>query len=119
MRCRQWAFHAAMRVVLPKILGLTVALPLLVLWTSAVALFGGMLAALLQLDLSLIYFLDNLPRAVPVANLVIGLSKGVVFGFVIAVGRLPLRPARQAEYGKPVGQYDQRGGDGDHYGDPG
>jgi phospholipid/cholesterol/gamma-HCH transport system permease protein len=50
-----------------------------------VALFGGMLAALLQLDLSLIYFIENLPRAVPVANLVIGLSKGVAFGFVIAV----------------------------------
>ena len=75
----------SIRVVLPKIFGLTVAMPLLVLWTSAVALFGGMLAALLQLDLSLAYFLDNLPRAVPVANLVIGLSKGVVFGFVIAV----------------------------------
>lgn len=75
----------SIRVVLPKIFGLTVAMPLLVLWTSAVALFGGMLAALLQLDLSLVYFLDNLPRAVPVANLIIGLSKGVVFGFVIAV----------------------------------
>jgi phospholipid/cholesterol/gamma-HCH transport system permease protein len=75
----------SIRVVLPKIFGLTVAMPLLVLWISAVALFGGMLAALLQLDLSLVYFLDNLPRAVPVANLVIGLSKGVVFGFVIAV----------------------------------
>ncbi|AXS80398.1 ABC transporter permease [Dechloromonas sp. HYN0024] len=75
----------SIRVVLPKILGLTVAMPLLVLWTSAVALFGGMLAALLQLDLSLVYFLDNLPRAVPVANLLIGMSKGVVFGFVIAV----------------------------------
>ena len=75
----------SLRVVLPKIFGLTVAMPLLVLWTSAVALFGGMLAALLQLDLSLVYFLENLPRAVPVANLVIGLAKGVVFGFVIAV----------------------------------
>lgn len=75
----------SIRVVLPKVLGLTVAMPLLVLWTSAVALFGGMLAALLQLDLSLIYFLENLPRAVPVANLFIGLGKGLVFGFVIAV----------------------------------
>lgn len=75
----------SVRVVLPKILGLTAAMPLLVLWTSAVAMLGGMLAALLQLDLSLVYFLENLPRAVPVANLVIGLSKGVVFGFVIAV----------------------------------
>lgn len=75
----------SIRVVLPKVLGLTAAMPLLVLWTSAVALFGGMLAALLQLDLSFAYFLDNLPRAVPVANLVIGLCKGIVFGFVIAV----------------------------------
>ena len=73
------------RVVLPKIAGLTAAMPLLVLWTSASALLGGMLAALLQLDLSLAYFLDNLPRAVPVANLYIGLGKGVVFGFIIAL----------------------------------
>ena len=73
------------RVILPKVAGLTVAMPLLVLWTSAVALFGGMLAALMQLDLSLFYFLDNLPRVVPVANLLIGLSKGVFFGFVIAL----------------------------------
>ena len=75
----------SLRIVLPKILGLTVAMPLLVLWTSAVALLGGMLAALLQLDLSLAYFVDNLPRAVPVANLYIGLGKGLVFGFVIAL----------------------------------
>ena len=74
-----------LRLVLPKILALTVAMPLLVLWTSCIALFGGMVAALLQLDLSLVYFLENLPRAVPVANLMIGLGKGVVFGFVIAL----------------------------------
>lgn len=73
------------RVVLPKIFGLTAAMPLLVLWTSSVALLGGMIAALLQLDLSLSYFIANLPRAVPVANLLIGLGKGLVFGFVIAL----------------------------------
>lgn len=73
------------RVVLPKIFGLTAAMPLLVLWTSAVALLGGMVAALLQLDLSMNYFIANLPRAVPVANLLIGLGKGLVFGFVIAL----------------------------------
>jgi phospholipid/cholesterol/gamma-HCH transport system permease protein len=73
------------RVVFPKIMGLTVVMPLIVLWTSGVALFGGMLAAMLQLDLSLNYFIENLPRAVPVANLLIGLGKGLVFGFVIAL----------------------------------
>lgn len=75
----------SIRVIFPKIFGLTAAMPLLVLWTSAVALFGGMLAALLQLDLSLVYFVENLPRAVPVANLHIGLGKGLVFGFLIAL----------------------------------
>lgn len=75
----------SLRVVLPKILGLSVAMPLIVLWTSAIALLGGMVAAMLQLDLSLLYFIDNLPRAVPVANLYIGLGKGLVFGFVIAL----------------------------------
>lgn len=75
----------SIRVVLPKIVGLTIAMPLVVLWTSAVALLGGMVAAMLQLDLSLIYFIENLPRAVPVSNLYIGLGKGLVFGFVIAL----------------------------------
>jgi len=74
-----------LRIILPKVAALSVAMPLLVLWTSAVALIGGMLAAYLQLDLSPAYFIDNLPKAVPVANLLIGLGKGVVFGFCIAL----------------------------------
>ena len=74
----------SVRVILPKLLALTVVMPLLVLWASAIALIGGMLSAMVQLDISPIYFFDNLQRAVPVANLVIGLSKGLVFGFIIA-----------------------------------
>ena len=74
----------SIRVILPKLLALTVVMPLLVLWASAIALIGGMLSAMLQLDISLIYFVENLQRAVPVANLVIGLVKGLVFGFIIA-----------------------------------
>jgi phospholipid/cholesterol/gamma-HCH transport system permease protein len=73
------------RIILPKVAALTLAMPLLVLWTSAVALAGGMVAAMLQLDLSPAYFIETLPRAVPVANLVIGLVKGAVFGFSIAL----------------------------------
>ncbi len=74
----------SIRVVLPKLIALTVVMPLLVLWASAIALLGGMLSALLQLGIPLAYFVENLQRAVPVANLVIGLGKGLVFGFVIA-----------------------------------
>lgn len=73
------------RLILPKVLGLGIAMPLLVIWTSAIALLGGMIAAELQLGLSLQYFLSALPDAVPVANLWLGLGKGVVCGMVIAL----------------------------------
>lgn len=73
------------RLVMPKVVALTLAMPLLTLWGSAVAIFGGMVSANLQLDLSFDYFLNALPRAVPVANVVIGLAKGAVFGLLIAL----------------------------------
>ncbi|MEY2631753.1 MAG: hypothetical protein RIR00_407, partial [Pseudomonadota bacterium] len=73
------------RLVVPKVIALALAMPLLVLWTSAAAMFGGMLAAYWQLDLSLGYFFVALPKAVPVANLWIGLAKGVAFGVMVAL----------------------------------
>ena len=74
-----------LRLVLPKVLALSVALPLLVLWTDALALAGGMLAADLELGIGSTVFLRRLPEVVPIANLWIGLGKGVVFGLLIAV----------------------------------
>ena len=75
----------SLRLVLPKVVALVCAMPLLVLWTSAAALFGGMVAASVQLDIGYGFFLDTLPRVVPIANLYIGLVKGVAFGLVIAL----------------------------------
>jgi phospholipid/cholesterol/gamma-HCH transport system permease protein len=75
----------SLRLVLPKMLALGIAMPLIVLWTSAMALLGGMLSAKYELGITLTYFLDNLPSAVPIANLWLGLGKGVVFGFLIAL----------------------------------
>jgi phospholipid/cholesterol/gamma-HCH transport system permease protein len=72
------------RLVLSKVLALSVALPLIVLWTNAIALLGGMAAASIQLDFSFRSFIAGLPAAVPVANLWLGLVKGVVFGALIA-----------------------------------
>ncbi len=75
----------SLRLVFPKVVALGVAMPLLVLWTTAIALVGGMVSAQLQLDISYGYFFEALPKAVPVANLWIGLVKGVVFGVAIAL----------------------------------
>ncbi len=73
------------RLIMPKILALAVAMPLLVVWTDAMALLGGMLAAKFELGLSLRYFVQKLPAAVPIVNYGIGLGKGVVFGTLIAL----------------------------------
>jgi phospholipid/cholesterol/gamma-HCH transport system permease protein len=73
------------RLVLPKVIALAVGLPLLILWTDAVALLGGMVAANAELGLSYLFFLDALPGAVPIANLYLGVGKGAVFGILIAL----------------------------------
>jgi len=74
-----------LRLVLPRMLALAVAMPLLILWTNAVALVGGMVTARLRLGLGIGYFVSALPEAVPIANLWLGLGKGVVFGLFIAL----------------------------------
>lgn len=73
------------RLILPKVLALAVSMPLLVIWTDAMALLGGMLAAKIELGLSPAYFIHKLPEAVPLANYFIGLTKGLVFGSLIAL----------------------------------
>jgi phospholipid/cholesterol/gamma-HCH transport system permease protein len=75
----------SLRLIFPKVLALTIAMPLLVLWTTAIAMIGGMVAAQLQLDIAYAFFFQTLPRVVPAANLVIGLAKGAVFGMFVAL----------------------------------
>ncbi|MBC7454896.1 MAG: ABC transporter permease [Massilia sp.] len=73
------------RLIMPKVIALAISMPLLVVWTDAMALIGGMVSAKMELNLSASYFLQKLPGAVPLANYLIGLLKGVVFGVLIAL----------------------------------
>ena len=73
------------RLIMPKVVALAISMPLLVVWTDAMALIGGMLSAKMELNLSTRYFLHELPDAVPLANYVIGLLKGTTFGVLIAL----------------------------------
>jgi phospholipid/cholesterol/gamma-HCH transport system permease protein len=74
-----------LRIVLPKVAALAITMPLLVVWCSAAGILGGMVSANLQMDLSYGFFIDTLPRVVPVANLWIGMGKGFAFGIMIAL----------------------------------
>jgi len=73
------------RLILPKVVALSIAMPLLILWTSGIALMGGAIGANLQLGMSMTQFLAGLPAAVPTVNLWLGVGKGVVFGVLIAL----------------------------------
>ncbi|RPE72403.1 phospholipid/cholesterol/gamma-HCH transport system permease protein [Tibeticola sediminis] len=73
------------RLVMPRVIALAVAMPLLTLWTTIAALIGGMLAAEVALGLSPAYFISNLPRAVQASNLGLAMGKSLVFGVLIAL----------------------------------
>lgn len=74
-----------LRLVFPKVVALTIAMPMLVVWSTAIALIGAMVSAQLQLDISYGFFVQAFPRVVPPANLWIGLVKGTVFGMFVAL----------------------------------
>lgn len=73
------------RLVLPKVLGLAVAMPLVSMWAIAAALVGGALAANAQLDIDFFYFLGSLPKVVSADNLWIASVKSLSFGMAIAL----------------------------------
>lgn len=57
----------------------------LALWTDAMAILGGMLAAQVQLGVSAQWFLQSLPEAISLTNYWIGILKAVTFGILIAL----------------------------------
>ncbi len=75
----------SLRLVLPKVIALGIAMPLLVVWSDILALAGGMISAKFALDISFQQFMMKLPEAVPMVNFYIGLGKGVAFGLIIAM----------------------------------
>jgi phospholipid/cholesterol/gamma-HCH transport system permease protein len=75
----------SMRLVLPKMIGLAIAMPLISIWAITAALAGGALAAQVQLNISFLYFFQSLPAAVSAANIWIASVKALSFGAVIAL----------------------------------
>jgi phospholipid/cholesterol/gamma-HCH transport system permease protein len=73
------------RLVMPRALALAVAMPLISVWTTLIALLGGMVAADISLGISPTFFLNALPGAVDLANLWLAVGKTIVFGLLIAV----------------------------------
>ena len=72
-------------LVLPRIIGLVIALPLLTFYADIMALIGGAVMCYFQLNITIPVFMRQLDEAVTVNTLVVGLIKAPVFAFVIAL----------------------------------
>ena len=72
-------------LVLPKIIALVIALPLLTVFADMLGVFGGMLMARQQLDVGFVEFLDRFVKAVSPTTFMIGVGKAPVFAVIIAI----------------------------------
>lgn len=72
-------------LVLPKVLALVIALPLLTVFADAMGILGGMLMAKTQLGVGFGEFLDRLVKAVSITSYLVGIGKAPVFAAIIVV----------------------------------
>ncbi|MBI1245531.1 MAG: MlaE family lipid ABC transporter permease subunit [Alphaproteobacteria bacterium] len=72
-------------LVLPRLIALAIALPMLVFYADAMALAGGAVMVIVGLDLSLAQFFEQLAGAVTLPTFAIGLIKAPVFAVLIGM----------------------------------
>jgi phospholipid/cholesterol/gamma-HCH transport system permease protein len=82
---RAFGASPTQRLILPKLIAMMITVPLLVVWTDFMGMLGGIITTDFTLDIGYKYFVQRLPESVPWINFWIGLGKGVLFGFLIAV----------------------------------
>ena len=71
------------RLVLPKVIALTLALPLLTLFADITGVFGGMVMARSQLGIGYAEFADRFGRVMAGSALLLGLGKSLIFALII------------------------------------
>ena len=72
-------------LVLPKILALLIAMPLLTVFADAFGVLGGMIMAQAQLGVGFGEFIDRFAKAVSVTAFLVGICKAPAFAAIIAV----------------------------------
>lgn len=72
-------------LVLPRVLGVLVTMPLLTIYAGFVGVLGGMVVSVTVLDLSVTQFMGGLQASVTLPDALLGVFKGTVFGLIIGV----------------------------------
>lgn len=72
-------------LVLPKMLALVVALPLLTVYADIVGVLGGMVMASLQLGVTFNDFIERLNNAIDLSSFMVGVGKAPVFAVIVSL----------------------------------
>ena len=72
-------------LVLPRVLGLFVMMPLLVIYADIVGIAGGMGIAVAMLDVTPTQFTNGLLTAVVLSDALLGVFKAIIFGAIIGI----------------------------------
>jgi len=72
-------------LVIPRVLGLVIALPLLTVFADAAGLLGGAFIGATVLNINALAFTERLAQTIDVNDVLVGLTKAPVFAFLIAV----------------------------------
>ena len=85
-------------LILPRVVALTLMMPLLYFYGSLAGIFGGFLVAIAMLHLAPMTFIDHLQYAVAISQIFFGLTKSIAFGLLIAIigCRIGLQAGRSA-----------------------
>jgi phospholipid/cholesterol/gamma-HCH transport system permease protein len=72
-------------LVLPRMLALSLMMPLLAVYSNFIGIIGGALVGTSMLDLSLVQYWEQTKGAITVTDFATGVGKSVVFGVLVAV----------------------------------
>ncbi|NQU16195.1 MAG: ABC transporter permease [Desulfobacteraceae bacterium] len=72
-------------LVLPRILGLTLMMPLLCLYANLMGILGGLIVSVSMLNIGFVQYYNQTKGAVTLTDLWIGLFHGMVFGVLVAL----------------------------------
>jgi phospholipid/cholesterol/gamma-HCH transport system permease protein len=81
---RTMGFDPYMFLVLPRIIALMIALPILIFIADIAGILGGMLIASIDLNITVDLFMDRFSDVIAVKHFAVGIVKGPFFAFLIA-----------------------------------
>ncbi|HCX73918.1 MAG TPA: transporter [Candidatus Cloacimonas sp.] len=82
---RMMAINPVRYVMVPKFSAITICMPFLVIWSTAIGILGGLVIAVFYLDLSVTAYMTEIFEVLTLKDILVGLSKSIIFAWVIVI----------------------------------